>query len=83
MRTIEKLSRPTSESEPFSFSHRIDGNSKANELNKAAFTIVAKASTREGLSEPSLSVPARKKLKPHKLALIYRKNHNENELIYH
>ena len=46
MRTIEKLSHQASESEPFSFSHRIDGNSKRNELNQAAFTIVAKAPTR-------------------------------------
>ena len=30
----------------FLFSHRIDGNSKRNELNQAAFTIVAKAPTR-------------------------------------
>ena len=46
MRTIEKLSPPTSEAEPFSFSHRIDGNSKRNEFNQAAFRIVAMAPTR-------------------------------------
>ena len=46
MPTIKKLSRPTSESESLSFSHRIDGNSERNEFNQAAFTIVAKAPTR-------------------------------------